>query len=283
MTAGSRLAAAACLVAAGLRAGGAAGQAPLPPDTYSQQLSVRLFGAVAQPDLFSARLAVHEENVATRAAGWTGSVPDSDLRRALGGGLEISYGFLDDLKLLVELGGFGSAAAGTFTGVGPNSVVDPILGLQAQKLDRLSRFPVFSQAIGATILLRSFEWCRFGLTFRLSVNELAAAVERSQESGPFGPSWSNASLSATAPAALLGLEWEWLSLADTLGFPMSGWVMVGYRELLFDSITATFTDSTGARTTSELLDADGGRMSLDMSGPEARVGIQIAISFAPTP
>ncbi|MEK7475039.1 MAG: hypothetical protein AAB152_05330 [Candidatus Coatesbacteria bacterium] len=257
--------------------------AGVPPDTYAQQLSVRLYGAAAQPDLYAARVAIHDENPAVRGAGWTGSISESSLRHALGGGLEVSYGFLDDVKFLFDLGGFGSAAEGTFTGYGANSVVDPVLGRLSQRLHRVNRYPVFAQTLGATLLLRSFEWCRFGLTLRVGVCELAGATERAESSGPLGTSWTSRKLTGTAPAAFVGFEWEWLSTAAALGLPMAGYAMLGYRQLQFTSVTAGTTDSTGLSLTGDYLNDDGTRRTLDLSGPEVRIGVQFAISYALTP
>jgi hypothetical protein len=273
------------LCAAWLAAGPAPAQesVSVPADTYARQLSVRLYGAAARPDLYAARVAIHDENPAVQGAGWTGSIGDASLRHALGGGLEVSYGFLDDVKFLVELGGFGSSATGTFTGWGANSVVDPVLGRLSQHLHRVDRYPVFGQTLGATLLLRSFEWCRFGLTLRVGACELAGATERAESSGPLGTSWMSRKLTGTAPAVLVGLEWEWLSAAAALGFPLTGYAMLGYRQLQFTSVTASTTDSTGLHLTGDYLNDDGTHRTLDLSGPEVRIGIQIAISYAPTP
>jgi hypothetical protein len=271
---------AACLAAA--RAG-AQDAAPLPAETYQDQLTVRLYGSTGRLDLYTARVAIHDENGARQDSFWTGSIYDGGLRDALGGGLEISWGALEDVKFLFELGGFGSAATGTFTGTGPNAVTDPVLGRLAQRVDRVSRYPVFTQVLGATVLMRSFEWCRFGLTGRLGVCELAGAVERGSSSGPFGRSWWSQGLSGTAPSVFFGIEWEWLSAATSLGSPVTGVVLLGYRMLQFTSVTAAYADSSGVSRTSDWTNPDGSHRTLDLSGPEARIGIQMAFSLPPTP
>jgi len=272
----------ACIAVLSAPPAGAQDGAGIPADTYGQQLGVRLYGAAAQPDLFAARVAIHEENADRQASSWAGSMTESELRSALGGGLEVSYGFLDDVKFLVELGGFGSSASATFTGFGANSVVDPVLGRLNQRLERVNRYSVFGQNLGATVLLRSFEWCRFGLTFRLGACELAGAVERSDSSGPLGTSWWNRTLSGSTAATFIGLEWEWLSMAPALGLPVSGYATVGYRQLRFSTVKASYTDSAGTVLDGDYTNADGTRRALDFSGPEARIGLQIGISFAPT-
>lgn len=255
---------------------------PLPGDTYQDQLGIRLWFGAAQPDLYDARVAIHDENFALQGDNWDGTIGESALRAAMAGGLEVSYGWLPDVKFLVELAGSGSAAQGTFEGQGPKTYLDPINGLERQQIDRLTRISEFGQEAGATVLMRSFEWCRFGLTLRAGPHELAGATERGNESGPLRSYWWNRDLSGTAFGALLGIEWEWLTPPPSLPFSVTGFVLVGYRWMQFRSVRFVYDDSTGAHVAGGYKNLDGTNRALDFSGPVARIGLQLPFSFALT-
>lgn len=270
--------AAACAAAGPVRAQDYGAQ---PADSYLGELDVRLFFTVARPDLYGARVVLHDENGVMQNSAWTGSIPEGNLQRALGGGLEVSYGPYADVKFLAALEGSGSSAQGSFTGTGPRTFTDPVAGRLAQRMDRLSRYPVFGQFVGATVLMRSFDWCRFGLSLRAGACELAGAVERGSESGPFGQSWWRAQLSGTAPAAFVGLEWEWLATANALGIPLAGYASIGYRMVQFSTVGLSYADSDGFRRTGDWTNADGTHRVLDLSGAEVRIGVQIPINLAP--
>jgi len=254
----------------------------LPADAYEDQLGLRLWFGAGQPELYDARVAIHDENSAMQADAWDGTIGESALHTAMAGGLEVSYGWFANAKFLLALEGSGSAAQGTFTGEGVHTVTDPILGLERQTVDRLTRLPEFGQEIGATVLLRGYEWCRFGLTLRAGPHELAGATERGNETGPLRSYWWNRDLSGTALGGLFGIEWEWLTPPPSLPFALTGFVLVGYRWLQFNSVRFTYDDATGSHVTGGYTNADGTRRVLDFSGPVARFGLQLPFSFALT-
>jgi hypothetical protein len=261
---------------------GAAAIDGLPSDTYQDQLGIRLWLGAAQPDLYDARVAIHDENWAMQNDSWNGAIGESALHAAMAGGLEVSYGLLADAKFLLALDGSGSAAHGHFEGQGPKTLADPIKGLERQEADRLERLPEFGQEVGATVLLRGYEWCRFGLTVRAGPHELAGATERGSEYGPLRTYWWNRDLSGTGVGGMLGLEWEWLTPPPSLPFALTGFVLVGYRWLQFRSVRFDYTDATGAHVTGGYKNADGTNRVLDFSGPVARFGLQLPFSFALT-
>lgn len=273
-----QVALAACLLAA--RAIGA--PPPLPADTYQDQLGIRAWFGAAQPELFDARVAIHDENAMMQADSWKGTINQAGLREALAGGLEVSWGAFADAKLVLALDGSGSAAHGTFEGQGAKTFTDPVLGLQRQMVDRVTRLSEFGQEIGVTVLLRGFEWCRFGLTVRGGPHELAGATERGNETGPLRNYWWNRDLSGTGAGGLLGVEWEWLQAPPSLPFAVTGFVLAGYRFLQFRSVHFDYSDSTGTHVTGGYNNPDGTHRLYDFSGPIVRVGLQLPFNFALT-
>ncbi len=254
----------------------------VPADTYDQQLGIRAWFGAAQPDLYDARVAIHDENWAMQNDWWKGTIDEGALRSALAGGVEVSWGFFPDVKLLLALDGSGSSARGTFEGQGPKTAVDPVTGLQRQVVDRLTRLPEFGQEVGATVLLRGFEWCRFGATLRLGPHELAGAVERGTETGPLRTYWWNRDLTGTGAGGLFGLEWEWLDSPPSLPVAVTGFVLVGYRWLQFRSVHFSYDDSNGGHVTGGYKNPDGTQRVLDFGGPVVRIGLQLPFSFALT-
>ena len=270
----NRLVAALLAAATVARAAVAAGESPEAAGGYDRELGIRLLFSASNPSMFHARLAIRDDNAATVAAGtWTGGVSDNALGRALGGGLEASWGVLPDLRLLAAIEGRGAAATGSFTGAGANTKTDPVLGLQRQMLDRTARYPALGEELGVTVLLRDLGWCRLGLTARAGVWELADAHEEGTETGPLRTfAWAR-NLSATAPGGLLGLEWEW-----TPG-PVAAFVSFGYRELIFRDVRYDRSDSAGVQTSGDYKFPDDTRFQLDFSGPELRLGVEALLAL----
>jgi hypothetical protein len=255
-----------------------------PAASYAGQAVVGLWGELAKQDMYEARVALHDENARTVSGAWAGSTREDDLRQAFGGGLEISYGFFDQVKILLALEGRGGSAEGSWEGIGPNVLVDSKSGaiLGAQRVARLSRYSVFGAEAGATVLLREYGWCRIGLTGRAGLFELAGAVERGREYGPIRNTWWNRDLSGTAPGILLGLEWEWLPLARVFSLPVGARVNLGYRWLQFNKVSYNYSDSTGLKSSGVMRDGVGNTLWLDFSGPEARVGLLLIVPTAVT-
>jgi len=244
-------------------------QEGLSPNTYEQQLSIRLWGGVAKLEMFDTRVAIRDENSLMWSDGWTGEVNEGRLTRALAGGFEVSYGLYPDVKFLLALEGRGTSAQGVFEGVGPK---------MGQRVDRLSRYAVFGQEAGATVLLREFGWFRLGLTGRGGVHQLAGGVERGREDGPQNTHWWSRKLSGTAFGGLVGIEWEWLKPPKT--FPLAGFILLGYRWLAFKRVSFNFSDANGIKLSGGYKNPDGRHRVFDFSGPEARFGLQVMIPFA---
>ena len=255
---------------------------PLPGDTYADQLCLRWWGGLARPDLYAARVAIHDENNALRSDFWEGGIAEGALTTGVAAGVEAGYGIAPAVRLLAALTVSGVSAQGTFDGLGPKTVLDPATGLQRQHVDRLTRFTEMGQEAGATLLVRDFGWCRFGLTGRLGIHELTGALERGRESGPFGSHWWNRQLTGIAPSIAGGLEWEWLVAPQALPFPLTGFVHLGWRWLDFTGVSFAYTDDTGAVLTGTWANGDGTHRALDFSGPEIRLGLQVAWSTAPS-
>jgi hypothetical protein len=237
------------------------------------QVGIGLLFGMARQDMYAARVALHDENARMSESWWTGSISEGDLTQVVSGGMEISYGFYDQIRLLVALEGRGASATGSFQGLGPN------LG---QSASRLSRYSVFSQELGATVILREYGWCRIGLTGRLGAYELAGAVERGRESGSLRNSWWNRRLSGTAPGVMLGVEWEWLPLGEIFSLPLAAWVTAGYRWIEFNKVTYRYSDNTGLVSSDVVKDVNGNTLMFDFSGAEARIGIRLVIPTAVT-
>lgn len=253
-----------------------------PPDSYARQVSLRLHGGLTHLALTEARLSLHDETRDMRDAGWSGGIAEGDVSRGYGGGFEASYGLRDDVKVTIGFEGLGSSAEGEFEGDSPATTIpDPVLGVLRQRVTRLDRYTAAIQWIGATILLRDFEWSRLGFVAKAGAVELAGAVQRGRESGPLNTSWWQRSLEGAAPAMLIGLEWEWLAPAAALGIPLSGYVSLGGRYADLRNITGTHTDSTGARTTGAWKNPDGTHRTLDLSGMEIRFGLQLLLDLTP--
>jgi hypothetical protein len=80
---------------------------------------------------------------------------------------------------------------------------------------------------------------------------------------------------------MLGLEWEWLTPEAVLKIPLSMYVSLGGRYATFRGIEGTYTDSTGARSTGAWKNADGTHRTLDFSGMEIRIGLQLLFDLTP--
>lgn len=253
-----------------------------PPDSYARQLSLRIQGGLTHPELTEARMSLHDESGLMRSTGWTGGIDEGDVSRGYGGGLEAAWGLTGDVKVSLALEGLGASAAGNFEGNGPGTTtMDPVLGVLRQRVTRLDRYAAALQWVGATVLLRDFEWSRLGLVGKAGAVELAGAVERGRESGPLRQYWWQRTLSGAAPAIWIGLEWEWLAPAASLGVPLSGFVSLGGRWADVRNITGTHTDSTGASTTGAWKHPDGTHRTLDFSGMEIRFGLQLLFDLTP--
>jgi hypothetical protein len=265
------LAAAAAALAAG------AGASSLGPG-WRDDLTLRLWGGLARPGLYDARVAVHDENAAMRASNWEGGIPESDLARALSGGFEAGYGVTDDLRLTAALEGSGSSAEGAFDGVGPRTIVDPVLGLRRQRVDRLTRLAAFAQMGGASFRLRDLGWCRVNASLHAGAAQLAGSVERGAESGPFGESFWSRKLRGAAPAFRAALEWEWPRLSA--GLPLGLFASIGWRHLEFRRVRFDYADSAGTRISGGYKNPDGTHRRFDFSGPDVRAGAAITVSLA---
>lgn len=254
-----------------------------PPDSYARQFCLRLQGGLTHPELTEARISLHDENALMRATGWTGAgIAEGDASRGYGGGFEASYGVSGDVKVSLAFEGLGASAEGGFEGNGAGTTtVDPVLGILRQRVTRLDRYAAAIQWAGATVLLRDFEWSRLGLVAKAGVVELAGAVQRGHESGPLRDYWWQRTLEGTAPAVWLGLEWEWLMPAAALRIPLSGFFSLGGRWSDIRAITGTHTDSTGARSTGAWKNPDGTHRTLDLSGMEIRLGLQLLFDLTP--
>ncbi len=253
-----------------------------PADTYRHQLGLRLHGGLAHLTLTDARIVLHDENQDMRATGWTGGLGEGELGRGYTGGFAASWGVTGDVKVTFAFDGFGASAEGEFTGNGPaTTTYDPVLGVQRQSITRLERYTAVTGMLGATVLLREFGWSRIGLAAAAGAAGLAGAVERGNETGPIRSYWWQRTLAGAAPAFRVGLEWEWLAPAAALGIPLSGYLDLGWRYAHVRGVQGTHTDSTGARTTGAWKNPDGTHRTLDLSGIEVRVGLQLLFDLTP--
>ncbi len=257
------------------------GPEPVPPASYAGQWSLRWWGGVIRPDLYGARVALHDENSAMQSDSWTGAIPEGDLLTAVAGGVAFGWGATPDLKLTLDLDVAGAAAAGAFTGTGFRTAVDPMSGLETQRVARLTRLTETGQEAGVTLLVREFGWCRIGVAARVGWHELVASVERGRESGPYGTRWWNRALSASAPSLAGAVECEWLTPVAWLPFPLTGFINAGWRWLEFSTIESDDTDGGGAALHGRYNNPDGTHRTLSMTGPEIRIGLQSCWLAAP--
>lgn len=264
------------LLVAWILAAGPAAAAP-----YGQELTVRLWGGLGSALNYDARIGAHDETLALAVDNWNGAIDETALGRVTAGGGEVSWGIDPQVKLLLALEGRGVSAQSTFTGEGPaHTVVLAGGGLAHQTIDRLDRYSAAGAEVGATFLVRELgETSRLGLTLRLGMHTLAGSLERGHETGPQRDYWWERDLTGTAVGGLLGLEWEWTQPWPS--FPVTGFLLAGYRTLNFGHISFSYADSTGATVTGGWNTPAGGRRSVDFSGAEIRLGVELISVFDP--
>ena len=88
-----------------------------------------------------------------RADGWIGGLDEGEVGRGFAGGFEAGWGATEDVRVTLAFEGFGASSEGGLEGNSPGTVtVDPVLGVQRQRITRLERYVAASQMLGATIL-----------------------------------------------------------------------------------------------------------------------------------
>ena len=233
--------------------------------SFKDELGIRLWGGLFKADMYDMQRFAMAQNDQMVSGGWEGDFKVGNLTRGAGAGIELSWGVLPDVRVVAAVEGRGVSAGGDYRNVA---------GQEATLSSGLSACGVEG---GATFLLRSFEdWCRINLTVRAGAHRLYWSYIGYEETGPSGDISSSTKLQSMAPGGMVGLEWEWLTPVPSLPFPLTGFILAGYRFLSFSKIDYV-TDSGGTRDTGVLEGPDGKWISMDFSGPEVRFGLQIVL------
>jgi len=237
------------------------------------ELGMRIWGGVFQPSMYDMRVGVDSNNSALSAMSWEGGKNSSSLTTGPQGGGEMSWGILPDVRFLLAGEARGVANKGAFKGTGAN------LGGTASRNLYMSSY---GGEAGLSVLLREFgERARGLLTARAGVHVLSGSRDSWSEEGPGGKFSSTSSLSGTGLGAMVGLEWE-MSFASRDGSIAPGvFLLAGYRFLTFSRVDYRYHDSAGTKDAGSVRDSAGDRMSVDMSGPEFRLGLLLAMPTKP--
>ena len=240
---------------------------PLAP--VDGDFGARAWGGVFNPAMYEMRRDVDGENGLLSALSWKGGAASSSLTMGPQAGLELLWGILPDVRIVLSAEARGVSNKGAYKGSGAGS------GGTASKDLFLSSY---GGETGVIIMLREFdERSRISLDLRGGAHTLSGARESWSESGPLGKGSWTSSLSGVAPGALVGIDWEYSFVNRNDSFVPGAFLVAGYRFLSFTRVEYRYHDSTGMKKSGSVRDAAGERISIDMSGPEIRLGIQLAI------
>ena len=233
------------------------------------ELGMRIWGGLFQPAMYDMRTEVDSDNRYVSAMSWKGGKNSSSLTAGPEAGIEISWGILHDVRLLLAGEMRGVSNRGSFTGTGGNSGGNASLDLLLSS---------YGGETGIACLLGEYgEKYRVSLTARAGVHMLSGSSQSWSENGPAGKySWTSR-ITGAATGALIGLEWD-MFFSDRDGSIAPGlFMLAGYRFLSFERMDYRFHDSNGVKGDGAVRNPSGDRVGADMSGPELRLGLQLAI------